>query len=103
MGKYAEITFVDTKGKQSYGTDKVYFTTFADLKSQLKDDYGIDMNKHRKSKMYVDTKSGTKEVGYVLNRWGKYDDTGKRFPEEVWISFYKSSPLQLSEIKASKK
>lgn len=56
------------------------------------------------SPVYVDTKDGkTVRVGWVKNSRDKYEDTGKSFVKETWVSLYEQRPLNLDRKKSKLK
>lgn len=90
-----EIVHVDKKQKVRWYDEEHKFKDFGSAKGFIFDDLGL--SKHKKTACYVDDKEGNQiQIGYVFNKWNFYEDTGKRFPEEVWVSFRESNYVNLS-------
>ena len=85
------ISHIDkTQGYRTWD-HKESFKDMKEAKAYLKENYP-----HKRQTMYIDLKDGsTKKTGYVYHRKDKYQDTGKTFIEEIWVSFHQQTPLYL--------
>lgn len=87
--KIKEVWINQTKD-YSYG-DSGYYEPFTDDKRKLfkalSKEYG-----RCASKVYVDTKEGTKAVGWVFEKSMKYTDCNKKYIQETWVTLYEDDP-----------
>lgn len=44
------------------------------------------------SKVFVDTKTGTQQIGWVFEKQDEYEDTKKPFIHETWVSLHTQEP-----------
>jgi len=91
------LTFqlVDKKQRITYSETEKYFRDLEEAEEFLKEEYG----KNTKNKMFIDTKQ--KEVvhcGYVFSRWNYYHDTQTRYNEEIWVTFYEVTRMDLGKL-----
>ena len=49
------------------------------------------------SKVFVDTESGAKAVGWVFQKRVKYDDCKETYLQETWVTIHKSKPVKRIE------
>jgi len=50
------------------------------------------------SKVYVDNPDKTaKAIGWVFEKLVKYEDTGEKYLQEVWITLHESRPTETTE------
>jgi len=77
-----------------------YFDSLKELYDKIEEHIFIDCTNHKKNSMYLDTPEGTVKAGFIMSYWDHYDDTGKRFNAEVWVSLFNCEPLCLSDLKA---
>ena len=97
----AIISVADKKQNVIQYEEKRRFRNIKDAVSGVKEEFGI---KGKTQPMYIDKKRQKKgqigqEVGFIKNTWGRYDDTHQRFPEEIWVSFNKITPLNYGRLK----
>ena len=45
-------------------------------------------------KIYIDTKTGTKSLGWVFLRKEKYDDCKERYLHETWVELHEKEPTK---------
>jgi len=78
------LTYLNRTKQYITHTEEETFSTKKEAKQHLK-----DMFPHKRTNMYRDTDNGnSKHIGYVYSRYNKYEDTQKRFIEEIWVTFY---------------
>ena len=79
-----KFTYVDRNQNCITWENKECFNDLKEAKQHLKENYP-----HSRKPIYVDMKDGsTRKCGYVFSHREKYQDTGKTFIEEIWVSFY---------------
>jgi len=89
----AELSFVDKKQNVIQYEEERTYGNIKEAVEKVKDEFCI---KGRVSPVLIDTKKGTKKVGFIKNTWGQYDDDNKRFPLEIWVSFFNITPYLFS-------
>jgi len=94
MGFLLTFTHVDNKQNLITHEHEKGFPSMDAVKEYLKDTFGNS----KKTKMYIDKKDGSNpHIGYVFNRWNHYYETGKRFSESIWVTFFNVEQVILSE------
>ncbi|RLG45312.1 MAG: hypothetical protein DRN81_01975 [Thermoproteota archaeon] len=97
----ATVTFRDKKQKVIWNEERRNFKNISAAMKGVKEEFGIT---GKTEPMFVDTKTGkTKKVGFVKSYWERYDDSGKRFPAEMWVSFDECKPVNMSKASVKKK
>jgi hypothetical protein len=43
-------------------------------------------------KVYIDTDKGPRQIGWVFEKRGRYEDTGEPFLMETWVDLHESEP-----------
>lgn len=97
----ARITFTDQNQGVIFGDDKISGHNLKEVKSKL-DAAGYPT---RGSPVFIDSKKGKPiRIGWSKDSRDKYEDTGKTFTKETWVSLYEERPLNLDrEAKKKKK
>jgi len=101
MSIIAHMTFKDNKQGVIFNEETRNFKDIREAVRGVKEEFGI---KGKTQPMFINTKSGkTIRIGFVKNYWERYDDTGARFPAELWTSFDECKPVNLDESSMKKK
>lgn len=88
--------FIDKKQNVIYSETWDNFKTIKEAKEHLKEIYG----KNKRTNMFRDGPDGKSiHIGYVYRRWNQYENTRKRFNEEIWVTFYEEKVVNLGERK----
>jgi len=89
---FIQTTYVNLSEGYIYGEEpwqKSCHESRKDLFLALRKELG------KPSKMYIDTETGAKQVGWVFSKKEKYSDTGEPFSQEAWVTVSKSNPCKL--------
>lgn len=86
-----EQHFAERRDGDRYGLgDTEWYETFTDNKGELF--RSLQKEHGRASKMYIDTKDGAKQIGWVFSKRRRYDDCADTYTHEVWISVSTTRP-----------
>ncbi len=76
-------TYVNKTTNTRYGESGLY-ESFTDSLKKLFQSFQKEYGGCA-SKMFIDSKSGTKHIGWVFAKKMKYEDTGESYVREVWV------------------
>lgn len=79
-------TFVNRTEGYSNG-DSGQYEPYTDDIGRLFRDYQREYGRCT-SKVYIDTPTGPKAIGWVFEKRVKYDDCNEYFMQEVWVTLY---------------
>ena len=84
MGLMISEVYVNVTRSCRYGESGIY-ESFADTTGEL---FKSCRKEHGKcvSKVYIDTKNGTRQIGWVFQKKRRYDDTNEEYLAEVWVT-----------------
>ena len=95
-----KFSYVDKKQDLIWNTERELVDTFSEVLEVLEEK---ELLNHKKEKLYHDVilPDGTIEVvhtGYVFHRWNYYEDSGKRYNEEIWVSLNSITIFNLGKV-----
>ena len=90
----AVVKYVDKNQNAITWDEELTASDMKDLRGQFREKFG----NCKRSKQYTELKDGSSyHSGYVFHYWDHYNDTGKRFLAEAWVTLYEVNPIKLGD------
>jgi hypothetical protein len=92
---FIQETYINRTENYRFGESDVYESGYADkgrLFKRLQSEYG-----RCESRVYIDTDTGTKPIGWVFVGKSKYDDSDDTYLREVWVTLHEAPPTKTIE------